>query len=209
MQLPPSLLQGALVFPTREAVRRQNHTEAVKLMSPSIPQPDQSYWQGGVHLAEGGTSWRLYPHPPCFFPGHVLRFIFFLQVYWPTGSVPFLRCTCTWPRCRILMWFPCKQVLGGTSWASEQGWWGKANPGGPLSPWMEALSSWVVVFPLSFTRHGRCHPVLCCTCFRQPLLSSANAERLRGFLGFFQVNLENFPDYTSASIIYTSEDWVD
>lgn len=41
-------------------------------------------------------------------------------------------------------------------------------------------------------------------CSAQPALRDSV-----GSWGFFKVNLENFPDYTSASIIYTSEDWVD
>lgn len=50
---------------------------------------------GGGHLAEDDTHWWPYPHPLCFIPRQVLRFVFFLQVCRLKGLRPFLRCFCT------------------------------------------------------------------------------------------------------------------
>lgn len=87
-------------------------------------------------------------------------------------------------RCKILMGFPCKW---GMPWAAGQGQWGRPAWVGASSFWTKALGSRVVVFLSGFARHSCYHAILCCTCFRQSLLSSANAERLRRFFGFFKL----------------------
>lgn len=140
----------------------------------------------GVHLAEGDTNWWPYPCTLCFIPNHVLWCISCLQVCWLKGSGLFLRCS--WKG--VGSWWDfhankaCPEHLGRVS--EERTAWVGAS-----AFWTKVLGSRVVVFLSGFKRHSCYHAVLCCTCFRQPLLNSANAERLRGFFGFFFLgNLE-------------------
>lgn len=176
--LPPSLLQGTLVFPTRKAERTKS-SWGCQADVPFLPTA-RLRLLSGVHLADGDTSWWPYPCTLCFIPSHVLGCVSCLRVCCLRGLGPFLRCSCG----GIGSWwdFPankaCPEHLGRVS-VERTAWVGVS------SLWIKALGSKIVVFLPGFARHSCCHPVLCCTCFRQPLLSSANAERLRGFFGVF------------------------
>lgn len=171
-------------FKEQQCFPPQNQWEdKIKLrLSSWRPFPPNSTTEAAVRGAftRGGHQLMATPLHSVFIPSHVLWCVSCLQGCWLKGLGPFLRCSCR----GVGSWWDfhankaCPEHLGRVSDESTA-------QVGASSFWTKALSSRVVVFLSGFARHSHCYPVLCCTYFRQPLLSSANAERLRGFFGFF------------------------